>query len=118
VEVLNIFRDEAMLQQIQPRMAQLKAAGEEFGRLEGVGEFRQCGMVAAVEMVRDKASRTGYPWQERRGLEVYREALREGALLRPLGNVVYFMPPLSIQEEELAELLAIAYRAVVKVTEG
>ena len=58
-----------------------------------VAEVRQTGMVLAIEMVQDKASRAPYPWQERRGLKVFQHALERGALLRPLGNVVYFLPP-------------------------
>ncbi len=57
------------------------------------GEVRQRGMILAIEMVRDRATREPYPWQERRGLRVYRHALTRGVLLRPLGNVIYFMPP-------------------------
>ena len=74
-------------------------------------------MVAAVEMVADKQQRTAYPWQERRGYQVYQQALKQGALLRPLGNVVYFMPPLTIDEPVLEELLEIAFKAIVEVTE-
>jgi adenosylmethionine-8-amino-7-oxononanoate aminotransferase len=67
-------------------------------------------------MVADKAGNTPFPWQQRRGLGVYRRALEKGALLRPLGNVVYFMPPLTIREGELARLLDIAWEAIVEET--
>ena len=50
-------------------------------------------MIAAVELVQNKTARTPFPWQERRGLHIYRHALTRGALLRPLGNVSYLMPP-------------------------
>ena len=70
-----------------------------------VAEVRQHGMVLAIELMRDKARREPYPWQERRGIRVYRHALEQGVLLRPLGNVIYFMPPYVISEEEI-ELLA------------
>ncbi len=73
-----------------------------------VGDVRQHGMIAAVEMVADKAARTPYPWQERRGLRVYRHALTRESLLRPLGNVVYFMPPYVITDEQIRHLAAVA----------
>ena len=66
-----------------------------------MAEVRQRGMIVAVELVRDKASRQPYPWQERRGLRIYRHALERGVLLRPVGNVVYFMPPYVVTPEEI-----------------
>jgi len=77
-----------------------------------VAEVRQTGMILAVEMVKDKAARTPYPWQERRGLAVYRHALVRGALLRPLGNVVYFMPPYVITPEQIHWLVQIATEGI------
>src|SRR5690554_7698629 len=69
-----------------------------------VAEVRQTGMVLAIEMVQDKASRTPYPWQERRGIRVYEYGLRHEALLRPLGSVVYFMPPYVITDRKSTRL--------------
>jgi adenosylmethionine-8-amino-7-oxononanoate aminotransferase len=77
-----------------------------------VAEVRQTGMILAVEMVRDKASRSPFPWQERRGLKVYRHGLEHGALLRPLGNVVYFMPPYVITPEEIDHLARVASEGI------
>jgi adenosylmethionine-8-amino-7-oxononanoate aminotransferase len=73
-----------------------------------VAEVRQHGMILAIEMIQDKASRQPYPWQERRGLRVYQHALKQGALLRPLGNVVYFMPPYVITPDQIRMLADIA----------
>ncbi len=73
-----------------------------------VGEVRQTGMILAIEMARDKATRAPYPWEERRGLRVYRHALAQGALLRPLGNVVYLMPPYVVTPEQIRWLATVA----------
>ncbi len=81
-----------------------------------VGEVRQTGMILAIEMVKDKAARTPFPWQERRGLRVYRHALERGALLRPLGDVIYFMPPYVITEEEIAFLAEVAAEGIELAT--
>ena len=62
--------------------------------------------------VEDKATQTPYPWQERRGLRIYRQALARGVLLRPLGNVVYFMPPYVITEDEIRLLAEVAMEGV------
>jgi adenosylmethionine-8-amino-7-oxononanoate aminotransferase len=116
IEVLDIFEEEGILEALKPRMTLLAEQAARFEALPHVGEFRQCGMVAAVEMVREKEGRVPYPWQERRGLEVFKKALAMGALLRPLGNVVYFMPPLNIPLEDLQKLVDVAYQAVTEVT--
>ncbi len=113
VEVLNIFKEEDILARLEPKMALLDTFADKFEQLPEVGEFRRCGMVAAVEMVMDKQHKTPFPWQQRRGYHVYQHALQMGALLRPLGNVVYFMPPLTIDNTTLEELLDIAYRSIV-----
>jgi adenosylmethionine-8-amino-7-oxononanoate aminotransferase len=113
VEVLNIFEDERIPATLPKKMELLADHAAAFEMLPQVGEFRCCGMIAAVELVQDRAGKIPFPWQERRGLAVYREALARGALLRPLGNVVYFMPPLSIREEELRRLLEIARESIV-----
>jgi adenosylmethionine-8-amino-7-oxononanoate aminotransferase len=116
VEVQKIFVEEDILAQLPAKMARFDTAAPRFSELEHVGEFRRCGMVAAIELVQDKATKTRYPWQERRGYQVYQQALQRGALLRPLGNVIYFMPPLTIKAEELDLLLEIAYDALLAVT--
>ena len=83
-----------------------------------VGEVRQTGMILAIEMVQDRAARRPYPWHERRGLRVYRHALERGALLRPLGNVVYFMPPYVITPDEIRWLAAVAAEGIDRATRG
>jgi adenosylmethionine-8-amino-7-oxononanoate aminotransferase len=65
-------------------------------------------MILAIEMVQDKATRNPWPWQERRGLRVYQHGLQNGVLLRPLGNVVYFMPPYVITPQEIQHMAKIA----------
>ncbi len=83
-----------------------------------VAEVRQRGMILAIEMVKEKQSRTPYPWEERRGLTVYQHALKHGALLRPLGNVVYLMPPYIITEEQIAHLARVASEGIDLATRG
>jgi adenosylmethionine-8-amino-7-oxononanoate aminotransferase len=69
-------------------------------------------------MVADRATRTPYPWQERRGLRVYRHALARGALLRPLGNVVYLMPPYVIAPEQIRWVAQVAADGIDAATRG
>jgi len=116
VEVLNIFDQENILANLPERMQTLSHRASEFEALPHVGEFRQLGMVAAVEMVAEKNNKSPYPWQARMGLEVYRRALDRGVILRPLGNVIYFMPPLTTSKDVLDEILDVAYECVDEVT--
>lgn len=83
----------------------LAAASAPFRDHPQVGDVRQTGMIVAIEMVQDKSTLTPYPFQERRGLRAYQHALSRGVLLRPLGNVLYWMPPYVISPEEI-QLLA------------
>ena len=73
-----------------------------------VAEIRRRGMILAIEMIQEKRARTPYPWQERRGLKVYTYALQHEVLLRPLGYVIYFMPPYVIRPEEIDRLARVA----------
>ncbi len=73
-----------------------------------VGEVRQTGMIAAIELVRDRQSREPWPWQERRGWTIHRLALERGVLLRPIGTVVYFMPPYVITPPEIDQMVQVA----------
>ena len=77
-----------------------------------VAEVRQHGMILAIEMVKDKQTREPFAWQERRGLHVYRHALENGVLLRPLGDVIYFMPPYVITEEQIQQLADVAWQGI------
>ena len=77
-----------------------------------VAEVRQTGMILAIEMVKNKHTREPYPWQERRGLKVYQYALSKGVLLRPLGNVIYFMPPYIVTEDELLLIAEVAWDGI------
>lgn len=73
-------------------------------------------MIVAIELARDKARREPYPWQERRGLRIYRHALERGVLLRPISNVVYFMPPYVITPEEIDRMVDVAREGIELAT--
>jgi adenosylmethionine-8-amino-7-oxononanoate aminotransferase len=67
-------------------------------------------------MSRDGDRSRPFPWQERRGLRVYQHGLRHEALLRPIGNVVYFMPPYVIEPDEIDQLVATARDGIEAAT--
>ncbi|HEX9206725.1 MAG TPA: adenosylmethionine--8-amino-7-oxononanoate transaminase [Steroidobacteraceae bacterium] len=84
--------------------------------LEHVAEVRQSGMIVAAELARQGDRRQPFDWRERRGLRVYRHGLEHEALLRPIGNVVYFMPPYVITPEQIDGLVATARDGIVAAT--
>jgi adenosylmethionine-8-amino-7-oxononanoate aminotransferase len=105
---LDIFRDDDVLNRNRQLATHMARATASLAEHPHVSEVRQTGMILAIEMVKNKKTRAPFPWQERRGLAVYRHALEQGALLRPLGDVIYFMPPYVIQPEEIDFLAQVA----------
>ncbi len=115
---LDIFEQEPVLERNRQLAAHMQQATARFREHPHVSDVRQCGMIAAIEMVKDRKTREPYPWQERRGRIVYRHALERGVLLRPLGDVVYFMPPYVITSEEIDFLAEVAWESIEHATRG
>ena len=113
---LDIFRDDDVLNRNRQLTAHMGKATARIAEHVHVAEVRQRGMILAIEMVQDKKTRAPYPWQERRGLAVYRHGIENGALLRPLGNVVYFMPPYVVTEAEIDQLAKVALEGIHRAT--
>lgn len=109
---LEIFRSRDVLGRNAELARHMAASVADLQDHPHVGEIRQHGMILAIEMVRDRAGREPFPWQQRRGLEVYRHGLAQGVLLRPLGNVVYFMPPYVIEETEIDLMARVAAEGI------
>ncbi|MRR33489.1 aminotransferase class III-fold pyridoxal phosphate-dependent enzyme, partial [bacterium] len=102
---LDLFESDRLLERLPEKMAYLEERFRDILRLEHVGEVRKMGMVAGIELVRDRDTREPYPWEERVGVRVCLEARKQGIFLRPLGNVMVLFPPLSISLEELKILM-------------
>lgn len=106
---LRLFRERDALAANRKLAEHLGAATRRaFEGHPNVAEIRQRGLIVAVEFVRDRTSRRTFDWRERRHLHIYRHALRRGMLLRPLGNVIYFMPPYVISTEEIDLMVQVA----------
>ena len=109
---LSIFESEPVLERNAAIAQRMAALAEPLRDSRNVAEVRQTGMILAIEMVADRASRRPFETAERRGLRAYRHALSEGVVLRPLGDVLYWMPPYCIDEEALARLAAVTGSAL------
>ncbi|MCG5547420.1 adenosylmethionine--8-amino-7-oxononanoate transaminase [Halorhodospira halochloris] len=113
---LDIFANDDVIGQNRQTAELMAEAAQPLIDHPHVGEVRQVGMVLAAEMVKDKAHMTPFPWQERRGLHIFRHALERGVLMRPLGHTVYWMPPYVISPDEVALLGEVAAEGIDKAT--
>ncbi|RQW90212.1 MAG: adenosylmethionine--8-amino-7-oxononanoate transaminase [Geobacter sp.] len=113
---LDLFEKDTLLESLAPKIAFLEERLLELRHLAHVGNTRQLGMIAGIELVLDKKTKTAYPWEQRLGVRVCNEARKHGLFLRPLGNVIVVFPPLSITMEELEFLLQGIKEAIRAVT--
>ncbi len=105
---LKLFRRERLLDKVAKSVELMSEGLLEFYKLPCVAEVRQLGMMAGIELA-------GFPPARRTGHRVILEARKRGAILRPLGDVIVLMPPLSIKPDELKRLLAITYQSIEAV---
>jgi len=108
---LDIFEKENVIEKNKAKSKYIWESMQKFLELPNVKEIRQTGMISAIEMI-------DYPWQERKGLKVYEYGLKNGVLLRPLGNVIYFMPPYIIEKEEIDKMVNTAFEGIKRAGEG
>lgn len=109
---LDIFEQDNVIENNRGLASTMADCTARFRDHPNVAEVRQQGMILAIELVRNKSSREAFPWQERRGLKVYQHGLKNGVLLRPLGNVVYFMPPYIITAEQIKHIADVAWHGI------
>lgn len=114
LETLGIFRDEPVLERNRQLAARLRERLAGMVDHPNVADVRQTGMIAAIELVRDKTSRLTFAAEERRGLRVYLHGLERNMILRPLGNVVYFMPPYCVTNDEIDLMVEVAIEGIEK----
>lgn len=113
---LDVFDDEQTLAHLPPKVQRL---AQHLSRIAGhphVGDVRQCGLMAGVELVQNRQTREPYAWAEKRGYRVCDSARAEGVWLRPLGNVVVIMPPLAITLDELDRICLAVERGIDQAT--
>lgn len=113
---LELFESDRLLDTLQVKIAYLQERLSKFAALPHVGNIRQCGLAAAVELVLDKDTREPYPWEQKTGIRVCLDARNNGIFSRPLGNSVVIFPPLVISLEELKLLMDGLERSITAVT--
>lgn len=113
---IDLFEKEDILKNMQPKITLLKDRLKDIADLPNVGNVRNKGLMAGIELVKDKTTKEPYPWEKKKGWKVAYKAREEGVLIRPLGNVIVIMPPLSISIENLNCLMDVIKRAIIAVT--
>jgi adenosylmethionine---8-amino-7-oxononanoate aminotransferase len=111
-ETLDMLTEKDFFVHLKEKSIWLREGGKRLEKLKHCGEYRQIGMVGRVELLENKEKKTSYPFEKRLGYKIYLEGLKRGVLLRPLGNVIYFMPPLIISKSEIEFMTNTAYDCI------
>lgn len=114
---LQLFQQDNLLAELQPKIARLKLRLDDFKTMAHVGDVRQCGLAAGIELVEDRDTGTPYPWEQQIGIRVCLEARKRGVFSRPLGNTIVIFPPLVISDSELDMLLSVLQESIRVITE-
>ena len=114
---LQLFEQNNLLAELQPKITLLTQRLDEYYDMPHVGNIRQCGLAAGIELVLDKNIGTPYPWEDRIGINVCLEARKRGVFTRPLGNTIVIFPPLVISQSELNLLMDVLKESIRSVTE-
>lgn len=118
IACIDIFEKDGILERMREKIDLLENSLKVILDLPNVGNVRNKGLMAGIEIVKDKSTKEPYPWEEKAGWKVSHKAREDGVLIRPLGNVVVIMPPLSISIEDLGCLMDVIKKAIMTVPAG
>jgi adenosylmethionine-8-amino-7-oxononanoate transaminase len=114
---IDLFNKEKTLAKLQPKIAYLKKELDVLLELSHVGNIRQKGFMVGVELVKERATKTPYPPADKIGARIVLECRKHGLIIRPLGDVIVLMPPLSISLQELKKMVQIVFASIKLITE-
>lgn len=118
IEVLNILEDEKIIEKACEKAIYFnQLIKETFLPHKNVGEVRSIGLINAIELVKNKNTKEPFDSKLRTGYQIYKKALKNGVLLRPLGDVIYFNPPLIIEKNDMYFVVEKAYKCMKDVLE-
>ncbi|MCX7988604.1 MAG: adenosylmethionine--8-amino-7-oxononanoate transaminase [Thermodesulfovibrio sp.] len=113
---LEIFEKDRTLEHLPPKIELIKNILNEIAQLKHVGDVRQKGMIAGIEIVKDKITKEPFPYREQMGWRIVKAARKHGVWLRPLGDIIVIIPPLIISQEHLKRLLEVIKDCIIEVT--
>lgn len=112
---IDLFFQDRVLAGVESKVNLLNRLLNDFRDSTIVGDIRQCGFMVGIELVKDRATREPFDVKERVGRKVILKARSNGVIIRPLGDVIVLMPPLSISERDLEKLTGVTLAAVNEV---
>lgn len=113
---IKLFKEEKTLKNVAKNIELFEEYSQRFEELEIVGNIRSRGVMIAIELVKDRRTKTSFEATKRVGHRVILEARKRGVILRPLSDVIVLMPPLSITQEEFTQLLDITFDSILEVS--
>ncbi len=112
VKSLEMFKKYGLLNRMKPVIARFNELLKDFRQLENVGDIRNIGLMAGIELVKDRDTKEPFEAEERVGRKVVLNARERGVIIRPLGDVIVIMPPLVIDEKTLDTLCSVVYDSI------
>lgn len=114
--VLDLMEDGTILKNAQENAIYFNnMIKEKFLSHKNVGEVRHIGLINAIELVENKKSKKPFDGRFRTGYQIYKKALMEGVILRPLGDVIYFNPPLIMSRKDMDLVTDIARKCLDEI---
>lgn len=101
---LDIFEQDRVIENLAPKIKRMGHGLDKIAAMNNVGDARQRGMMAGIEMVRDKKTREPFDPDAMMGVRVSMKSRDYGVILRPLGDVVVLMPPLCVTNDQIDQL--------------
>ena len=111
---LRIFEEDAILERNMKTAQLLGHYALPIKEISHVADVRQKGMILAFELTPDGTRSSAFPSPYFLGLQAYRHALEQGIILRPLGSVLYWMPPYCITESDIQHLAKTTSAAILQ----
>ncbi|MCL2330906.1 MAG: adenosylmethionine--8-amino-7-oxononanoate transaminase [Phycisphaerae bacterium] len=112
---LKIFEHDRVLEQLPEKIQLIASHLSRIAESPSVGDVRQLGMMAGIELVRDKTTRESYSYGQQVGAKVCAHARQYGLIVRPLADTIVILPPLCISLENLEQMMQIIARCVAEV---
>lgn len=114
---LNLLLKKEFIKKVKEKISIFEENLKKFNELKHVGDIRQKGLMIGIELVKNKNNKENFNYSKRIGYKVCKEVRKSGIFLRPLGDVIVIMPPLSISEKEIRYLLDSTFKSIRDITE-